>query len=66
MENIKGIQELLQDKPLSLVDYWAVDWNYDGKTFKSIWHASAEWAAIYSQYQGLLAENYALENIPSQ
>ena len=40
MENIKkGIQELLQDKPLSLVDYWAVDWDYDGITFKSSWQA---------------------------
>jgi len=38
-EHKKGIQELLQDKPLSLIDYWAVDWNYDGKTFKSTWHA---------------------------
>lgn len=50
-EHKKGIQELLQDKPLSLIDYWAVDWNYDGKTFKSTWHASAEWAEIYSRYQ---------------
>lgn len=38
-EHNKGIQELLKDKPLSIIDYWAVDWNYDGKTFKSTWHA---------------------------
>ena len=38
-EHKKGIQELLQDKPLSLVDYWAVDWDYDGITFKSSWQA---------------------------
>jgi adenine-specific DNA-methyltransferase len=25
--------------PISIIDYWAVDWNYDGKTFKSTWHA---------------------------
>ena len=22
-----------------LIDYWAVDWNYDGTTFKSQWQA---------------------------
>ena len=38
-EHKKGIQELLQDKPLSLIDYWAVDWDYDGITFKSSWQA---------------------------
>ena len=38
-EHKKWIQELLQDKPLSLVDYWAVDWDYDGITFKSSWQA---------------------------
>jgi adenine-specific DNA-methyltransferase len=35
----KEIQELLKDKPLSLVDYWAIDWDYDGVTFKSSWQA---------------------------
>lgn len=33
------IQKILRDKPLSLIDYWAVDWNYDGMTFKSGWQA---------------------------
>jgi adenine-specific DNA-methyltransferase len=32
-------QELVKAKPLSLIDYWAVDWNYDGTTFKSTWQA---------------------------
>ena len=35
----KEIEEIVKDKPLSLIDYWAVDWNYDGKTFKSRWQA---------------------------
>lgn len=38
-EQEKEIQEIVKDKPLSLIDYWAVDWNYDGKTFKSGWQA---------------------------
>ncbi|MFZ0896076.1 MAG: site-specific DNA-methyltransferase [Candidatus Nitrosopolaris sp.] len=35
----KGVQELVKDEPLSLIDYWAVDWDYDGITFKSTWQA---------------------------
>jgi adenine-specific DNA-methyltransferase len=35
----KEIQELVKEKPLSLIDYWAVDWDYDGITFKSAWQA---------------------------
>jgi adenine-specific DNA-methyltransferase len=38
-EREKEIEEIVKDKPLSLIDYWAVDWNYDGKTFKSGWQA---------------------------
>jgi adenine-specific DNA-methyltransferase len=33
------IQEHVKIHPLSLIDYWAVDWDYDGITFKSTWHA---------------------------
>jgi adenine-specific DNA-methyltransferase len=35
----KRVQEILADKPLSLIDYWAIDWNYDGTIFKSSWQA---------------------------
>jgi adenine-specific DNA-methyltransferase len=35
----KRVQEILADKPLSLIDYWAIDWNYDGTIFKSCWQA---------------------------
>ncbi len=38
-EHKKGVQELIKDKPLALIDYWTVDWNYDGINFKSSWHA---------------------------
>jgi len=38
-EQEKEIQEIVKDKPLSLIDYWAVDWDYDSKTFKSGWQA---------------------------
>jgi hypothetical protein len=33
------VQEILADKPLCLIDYWAIDWNYDGTIFKSSWQA---------------------------
>ena len=35
----KKVQELVADKPLSLIDYWTIDWDYDGITFKSSWQA---------------------------
>ena len=38
-EHKKAIQELVKEKPLSVIDYWAVDWDYDGITFKSMWQA---------------------------
>lgn len=38
-EHRKEIQELVKDKPLSIIDYWAVDWDYDGVNFKSTWQA---------------------------
>jgi adenine-specific DNA-methyltransferase len=38
-EHQKEVQELVKDKPLSLIDYWAVDWDYDGINFKSTWQA---------------------------
>jgi adenine-specific DNA-methyltransferase len=38
-EHEKKIQEHIRSEPLSLIDYWAVDWDYDGITFKSTWQA---------------------------
>jgi len=33
------LMELVKSDPLVLIDYWAVDWDYDGVTFKSSWQA---------------------------
>jgi DNA modification methylase len=33
----REIQELVKEKPLCLVDYLAIDWNYNGITFNSTW-----------------------------
>jgi adenine-specific DNA-methyltransferase len=33
------LKELIKDNFAVLIDYWAVDWNYDGATFRSQWQA---------------------------
>jgi adenine-specific DNA-methyltransferase len=33
------LSELVKENFAVLIDYWAVDWNYDGTTFKSQWQA---------------------------
>jgi DNA modification methylase len=33
------VQEIVKRDFSALLDYWAVDWNYDGFTFKSSWQA---------------------------
>jgi len=33
------LQALAKDNFAVLIDYWAVDWDYDGFTFKSQWQA---------------------------
>lgn len=30
---------IIKQNPLALIDYWAVDWDYDGVTFRSEWQA---------------------------
>jgi adenine-specific DNA-methyltransferase len=35
----KKIQKIINNDPISLIDYWAIDINYDGKIFKPIWHS---------------------------
>lgn len=35
--NRKNLQKLMNSDPLSLVEYWAIDPNYDGEIFRSIW-----------------------------
>src|SRR5579885_1839492 len=33
------LMKIAKDNFAVLIDYWAVDWNYDGFTFKSEWQA---------------------------
>ncbi len=35
----KTFFEIMQENPLALIDYWSIDWDYDGSTFKSEWQA---------------------------
>jgi adenine-specific DNA-methyltransferase len=35
----RELEEHLTKDPLALIDYWAIDWDYDGITFKSSWQA---------------------------
>lgn len=36
-ENRKKLQSVMNDDPLALIEYWAVDPDYDGKVFRSVW-----------------------------
>ena len=38
-ESYNELMMLAKDNFAVLVDYWAVDWDYDGFTFKSQWQA---------------------------
>jgi len=31
------LQTIIQDDPLSLIEYWSIDGDYDGVTFRSVW-----------------------------
>lgn len=35
----KELRKTIKDNFAALIDYWAIDWDYDGKTFKSMWQA---------------------------
>jgi adenine-specific DNA-methyltransferase len=35
--NRKALQKVMNNDPLSLIEYWAVDTNYDSELFKSTW-----------------------------
>ncbi|MBI5789656.1 MAG: site-specific DNA-methyltransferase [Candidatus Schekmanbacteria bacterium] len=36
-ENKEKLQKFIADDPLALIEYWSVDPNYDGETFRSKW-----------------------------
>ena len=33
----KKLQEIIRDDPISIIDYWSIDPDYDGDLFKGIW-----------------------------
>jgi len=35
--NRAQLQEVMNNEPLALIEYWAVDPNYDGELFRSVW-----------------------------
>ncbi|VAV84638.1 Type III restriction-modification system methylation subunit [hydrothermal vent metagenome] len=36
----KGLPEKLSENTLSLIDSWAIDWDYDGVLFRNMWQSS--------------------------
>lgn len=38
-ETYNALMKLAKDNFATLIDYWAIDWDYDGFTFKSQWQA---------------------------
>ena len=36
-DNRKRLQDVMNDEPLALIEYWAVDPDYDGELFRSVW-----------------------------
>lgn len=36
-KNRQSLQEVMNGEPLALIEYWAVDPNYDGEVFRSVW-----------------------------
>ena len=33
----ESLSEIMRKDPLALIEYWSVDPNYDGETFRSLW-----------------------------
>lgn len=36
-KNRAALREVMNDEPLALIEYWAVDPDYDGEVFRSVW-----------------------------
>ncbi|APH00752.1 DNA methyltransferase [Janibacter indicus] len=36
-KNRASVQQVMNDEPLALIEYWAVDPDYDGEVFRSVW-----------------------------
>lgn len=38
-EERKKVQKIANQDPIALIEYWGIDPNYDGETFRPIWHS---------------------------
>ena len=36
-DNRKKLQQVMNAEPLAMIEYWAVDPDYDGQVFRSVW-----------------------------
>lgn len=36
-KNKAAVQQVIVNNPLDLIEYWSIDPNYDGQTFRSVW-----------------------------
>jgi adenine-specific DNA-methyltransferase len=36
-EGRRALQQVADDEPLALIEYWAIDPDYDGEVFRSVW-----------------------------
>ena len=41
-KNREKLEKVIEEDPISLVDYWSIDPDYDGETFKSKWQEFRE------------------------
>jgi len=55
-KNRTKMNDVIAHDPLALIEYWAVDPNYDGKTFRSIWQ----------DYRGNIANNDDALNVTTK
>jgi adenine-specific DNA-methyltransferase len=40
LANRQALQQVVQQAPLALIEYWAVDPDYDGQVFRTVWQNS--------------------------
>jgi adenine-specific DNA-methyltransferase len=38
-EERKKVQKIANQDPIALIEYWGIDPNYDGETFRPVWHS---------------------------
>lgn len=60
--NRKALQEVMNSEPLALIEYWAVDPDYDGEVFRSVWQDYRE--NTENNGDDLRVVNTAVLNLP--